>query len=312
MTRGRKINYISEAQSGYGTFSYRVTEDGIVHMAYCVNSDLSPRSTDSECVAEELPMTESKNQNLFKVLYYGFDGEGDLTASYFGDGDRKQYLFTHIAAGIVFNDNDPYKGISADMAQNYNIQTFVNEVTQMPLPTNAKLMLIPQHTNEDGVVEQGIAYILTTQNEEMTGGLQITKKGSVLTKYVDGKFVWEDGGIPGVEFELIAGEDLLYEGVVRYTSGSKITVDLDGENLNLKTNKKGKITVDNIPLGKYKIKEKDAPDGYMTSAEVKQGTITTAKPLLKFSVYDERQKIKLILQKIDAKSEEKISGGNFN
>lgn len=68
LTRGRKINYISEAQSGYGTFSYRVTEDGIVHMAYCVNADQAAKTVDESYNAEELSLTEQKNIDLFKVL----------------------------------------------------------------------------------------------------------------------------------------------------------------------------------------------------------------------------------------------------
>lgn len=317
LVRGNKIvytNYISEANENYGTYQYYVTEDAddIAHTAYCVNANQAAKTSEEHYNAEEVPMTEQKNIDLFKVLYYGYDGNGDVTSSFWPTLDNDgRFLYTHIAAGIIYSDSDNYKGISKDIADSYQITAFISYATSQPLPADAKLMLIPSTEGDDGEWEQGIAYILSTQNVEAVGGIKITKKGSVLTSFTDGQFIWEDGGIPGVEFELIAGEDLSYGGVVRYSNGSKITTDLDGEKLNLTTNKKGKITIDNIPLGKYKIKEKDAPSGYMTDVEVKEGTVTTAKPIKKFSVYDNRQNIKLAVQKIDAKSEEKLSGGNF-
>lgn len=80
----------------------------------------------------------------------------------------------------------------------------------------------------------------------------------------------------------------------------------------LKTNSKGKAELYDLPLGKYQLKEVSSPNGYMIDVEVLKKTTTNVKPIQTFSLYDNRQNIKLTVQKIDAKSEEKLSGGNFN
>lgn len=228
--RGEKIvyqDYIPEAQANYGTFRYFVTddEDGEkINMAYCVNADLTARSEGETDKLTELSMDTEKNIQLYKILYCGFYGNGDVTASYFGDNLTRRYLFTHIAAGIVFSDSNPYKGITKDIADNYRITEFINYAISQPLPEGARVFIIGQEVNkETGILEQGIAYIKETKNVEDAprGGVKIKKKGTVLTSFSDGQFIWEEGGIPGVQYEVYAGEDLYYMGNLEYAKGQR-------------------------------------------------------------------------------------------
>lgn len=100
-------------------------------------------------------------------------------------------------------------------------------------------------------------------NAPVKGQLKIYKQGEVL-KGFDKDFQYEMAGLAGAEFEVYAAEDI-------YTADHQ--VDADGQRTlyfakdalvaTVTTDTDGYATVKNLPLGRYYVKEKNAPDTYV-------------------------------------------------
>ena len=100
-------------------------------------------------------------------------------------------------------------------------------------------------------------------NAPVKGQLKIYKQGEVL-KGFDKDFQYEMAGLAGAEFEVYAAEDI-------YTADHQ--VDADGQRTlyfakdalvaAVTTDADGYATVKNLPLGRYYVKEKNAPDTYV-------------------------------------------------
>ena len=100
-------------------------------------------------------------------------------------------------------------------------------------------------------------------NAPVKGQLKIYKQGEVL-KGFDKDFQYEMAGLAGAEFEVYAAEDI-------YTADHQ--VDADGQRTlyfakdalvaTVTTDADGYATVKNLPLGRYYVKEKNAPDTHV-------------------------------------------------
>ena len=100
-------------------------------------------------------------------------------------------------------------------------------------------------------------------NAPVKGQLKIYKQGEVL-KGFEKDFQYEMAGLAGAEFEVYAAEDI-------YTADHQ--VDADGQRTlyfakdalvaTVTTDADGYATVKNLPLGRYYVKEKNAPDTHV-------------------------------------------------
>ena len=135
-------------------------------------------------------------------------------------------------------------------------------------------------------------------NDQTLGEVEITKIGEYLkgtSIREDGTIdpLYEEGAMEGVEFEIYAKEDI-------YTGDNQGTKLCEKDQLIRKivTNEQGKAYQDNLPIGKYYIKEVKTVEGFVLNKEIKEFEITyqgeeTAVQKVEISYKNERQKIDL-------------------
>ncbi len=157
------------------------------------------------------------------------------------------------------------------------------------------------------------------------GELVIEKKGEVLDAYKGGlfagseekEFVYREGSLAGAKFEVYAAEDIYTADMQMdengnrtkyYTEGDLVTTVVTGED--------GKATVSDLPLGKYRVVEVEAPYGYVLNREEQFVTfvyVDDKTPVIQESLTfaNDRQKLDLSVIKKDAEDETPIAGAVF-
>ena len=153
-------------------------------------------------------------------------------------------------------------------------------------------------------------------NAPVKGQLKIYKQGEVL-KGFDKEFQYEMAGLAGAEFEVYAAEDI-------YTADHQVGADgqrtlyfaKDALVATVTTDADGYATVKNLPLGRYYVKEKNAPDTYVLNTVPENVEFTyadqdTAVIEKEISVTDERQKVSITVEKQDAETGNTVAGAVF-
>lgn len=162
----------------------------------------------------------------------------------------------------------------------------------------------------------GDAYVLVEQyNDRQVGSLTINATGDILSNAIlqDNGYDFEYTNLPiqGAVFEVFANEDILSpdnQGVVLYEKYEKIAI--------LTTNSEGKVILDNLPLGKYYIQQITAGEGFALNTETKEFEMTyggqeVAVVYADVEYINERQKVKIIVNKTDKDTGNAISGAVF-
>ncbi len=133
--------------------------------------------------------------------------------------------------------------------------------------------------------------------------LDIIKKGEVLTDYKDGNFIFEEKGLPDMEVQIFAEENIYdYQTGKSYKKGDLVKT--------VRTGKDGKIRV-NLPLGKYRLHESQAPLGFVLSSVDQYVTLSSSYQMQTLvtatkSFYNERQKVKVMSTKVDGMTQERL------
>ena len=143
------------------------------------------------------------------------------------------------------------------------------------------------------------------------GQITVEKRGEVLTGFKDCQFIYEEKALPSAKFNIIAKEDILdpaNDGTVLYTKGTLIET--------LTTDSKGKVASSKLPLGKYIVKEIEAPQGMVLNeesktVELKYADENTPVVFENTSFVNERQKVQLDLNKLDFDENTPIAGAEF-
>ena len=120
--------------------------------AYCVNPQMAGPESGyySSSAASEI-----SNQALAKVLYYGYGGDGDITANVIGGDASRRHVVTHIASAIAYGDPNPYYNCTQAGIDAAN-QFYAAALAQPDLPAGS-FQLIRVHA-ADGL--QDIAYLI--------------------------------------------------------------------------------------------------------------------------------------------------------
>lgn len=151
------------------------------------------------------------------------------------------------------------------------------------------------------ISSDGQDYHVSILDKPIQGRITIEKTGEVLVGYENGKFIYDKLGLAGMKAEVIAYEDILdcADGRVLYKKGETVATVI--------TDESGKVIV-NVPLGKYKVKEVVAPQGYilsdqeyiveLTEDKVSDGIVTSS---VRF--YNNRQKVQITAIKNDEKQQ---------
>ncbi len=149
------------------------------------------------------------------------------------------------------------------------------------------------------------------KNLPQMGKVTIVKQGEVLSQITQTDVyqpVYEVQGLFGAEYDLIAMEDVITpDGTVRALAGQIVDT--------VKTGYTGEITSQGLYLGKYQAVETKAPEGYVLDDTPIEFELTYAgqEVLLsktKIQGYNERQKVKISLEKIMEQDEKYQAGMN--
>lgn len=149
------------------------------------------------------------------------------------------------------------------------------------------------------------------QNTPAMGRVELTKTGPTLVAYEDGKFVWEEKGLVGAEFEVYAVGDILTHDMQLDTNGERTKYYSDGDLVGtIVTGADGKGVLEDLPLGNYKMIETVAPVGYVidtTPIEFSVEFVDDSTPIIEItkSILNEKQDVVVDVTK-------KITGSSYN
>lgn len=154
------------------------------------------------------------------------------------------------------------------------------------------------------------------ENHPAKGRLTIRKEGEVV-KGFDKDFTYEEASLAGAVFEVYASEDIYTadhqtdENGNRYLEYAKDTLVAT-----VTTDETGSAVIENLPLGKYRVEEKKAPEGYTWNAKGEEVTFTYAgqdTPVVDEEVTftNERQKVSITVEKQDAETGSVVAGAVF-
>lgn len=169
--------------------------------------------------------------------------------------------------------------------------------------------------------------VITVDYEDnpAVGELTVEKKGEVLSGYKgnlftgseDKEFVYKEGSLAGAEFEVYAAEDIYTNDFQRDEVGERTKYYSKGELVAaLTTGEDGKAVLSDIPLGAYTVKETKAPFGYVLNEEAQNVSfvyVDDRTPVIyeTLTFSNDRQKVELTVEKLDAETELAIAGAVF-
>lgn len=164
-------------------------------------------------------------------------------------------------------------------------------------------------TSQDGKTPIITAY---KSDESVKGQITVEKRGEVLVGYEDGQFVYEERPLANAVFEIYAREDIMdpsNDGTVLYAKGTLVEEMVTDEN--------GKAISSKLPLGKYDVVEKIAPDGFVINSQ-KQTVELKYKDELTEVVFEDtqfvnqRQTVEINAVKKDAETLTGLQGAEFS
>ena len=168
-------------------------------------------------------------------------------------------------------------------------------------------------TQDNSSTDTGVTVVkVKARDVAQKGVINITKTGEVFSSVEDNNGVYTPkysvGNLKGAVFEIYAAEDITtLDGTVRYDQGSLVdTITTDDDDV-----AKSK----ELYLGKYTVIEKTAPNGYVHDGTKHDMELTYAGQNVSvtstdISVYNERQKISVLLKKIMAEDKTFSIGNN--
>lgn len=153
-------------------------------------------------------------------------------------------------------------------------------------------------------------------NVPVKGDVRFVKTGESLTDYKDGKFIYENVGLAGAEFDLYALDVFTYDQATDENGERTRYYKKDEFIKKITTSSGGEAVITNLPIGTYYLKETKAPYGMTVLSEpyafeIKYKDQNTPKVIQTESIIDNRQKIELHIEKLGSGSNEKLSGGIF-
>ena len=154
------------------------------------------------------------------------------------------------------------------------------------------------------------------ENHPAKGRLTIRKEGEVV-KGFDKDFTYEEASLAGAVFEVYAAEDIYTADHQKDENGNRyLEYTKDTLVATVTTDETGSTVVENLPLGKYRVEEKKAPEGYTWNAKGEEVTFTYAgqdTPVVDEEVTftNERQKVSITVEKQDAETGSTVAGATF-
>jgi LPXTG-motif cell wall-anchored protein len=165
-------------------------------------------------------------------------------------------------------------------------------------------------------IKTGDTVSKTVTDTRISATIKLVKQGETLAGFGT-DFSYETGNLAGAVYNVYAAEDIYTADNqtdedgnrnVAYASGTLVaTVTTDAD---------GKAVVENLLLGKYRIEEVTAPEGYVLSGYSQEVELVYAGqdiPVISEEVAftNDRQKVSITVEKQDAQTGEMLSGVSF-
>ncbi len=216
-----------------------------------------------------------------------------------------------------FTDSDGYLILPQNLlAGNYRIEE-VTAPDGYTLDGNAVEVRVDSDTMYRMDSVSGDAIIEAVQeNHPVKGKLRVIKKGEVLAGY--GKeFVYEEQPIAGAVFAVTAAENIYTADYQKDVDGNRICRYQEDELVaELTTGEGGEAVLADLPLGRYRVAETKAPEGYVLNDEAQEVFFEYADqetPVVEQTAEfaDERQRVRIKAVKKDAENEAALAGAVF-
>ena len=139
------------------------------------------------------------------------------------------------------------------------------------------------------------------------GRLTIRKEGEVVNGFVK-DFTYEEASLAGAVFEVYAAEDIYTADHQKDENGNRyLEYAKDTLVATVTTDETGSAVIENLPLGKYRVEEKKAPEGYTWNAKGEEVTFIYAGQDTQVvdeevTFTNERQKVSITVEKQDAET----------
>lgn len=154
------------------------------------------------------------------------------------------------------------------------------------------------------------------ENHPVKGKLTVIKTGELLFGYEE-DFLYEEAVLEGAVFEVYAAEDIYTPDHQTDADGNRTVIYEKGTLVDiLTTDENGEAVMENLPLGKYRVVEKEAPYGFSLHTEAQEVIFSYEDqhtPVVDQEVtfQNERQKVALIVEKQDKENGAAIEGAVF-
>lgn len=239
------------------------------------------------------------------------------------DLDNKKYVeqvTTYPSATVhksYFTDENGYLILPQNLAcGNYRIEEVTAPDGYTHSTNTVEIKVDSDTAYQEDPVSGDLIIEVDFENHPAKGRLTIRKEGEVV-KGFDKDFTYEEASLAGAVFEVYASEDIYTadhqtdENGNRYLEYAKDTLVAT-----VTTDETGSAVIENLPLGKYRVEEKKAPEGYTWNAKGEKVTFTYAgqdTPVVDEEVTftNERQKVSITVEKQDAETGSVVAGAVF-
>ena len=149
------------------------------------------------------------------------------------------------------------------------------------------------------------------------GDAIFTKTGESLVAFEDGNFKYEERALSGAEFDLYAKDVFAADGSADEEGNPVRIYEKDAIISHMTSDENGQIIARDLPLGTYYLKETKAPYGMILDAnpiefEISYADQNTPKVLYTDSIVNQRKKLTLNVEKVDANTAYPLTGGKFD
>ena len=186
--------------------------------------------------------------------------------------------------------------------------TVNGETVEIAVDSNTAYQVDP--VSKDLVIEVEI------ENHPVKGELTVTKAGELLTGYEE-NFLYDSFSLEGAVFEVYAAEDIYTPDHQKDENGNRIVIYEEGTLVaTLTTDETGSAEIENLPLGAYRVAEKEAPEGFVKNTALQEVVFTYVDqdiPIVEQAVHfeNERQKVSFTVIKQNAETNAEVEGAIF-
>lgn len=142
---------------------------------------------------------------------------------------------------------------------------------------------------------------VTFMNEKIKRQTIIQKYGEEMTMITDGKGVYQKIPLAQVTFSVIADQDIIDDDV---------NISKDAVIYERLTDQSGKIVLENLPVGNYRLHEKKTPSGYEKIKDIKF-SVTGENDVQTIEVINHRKKGNITIMKVDSDTNVPLDGAIF-